>query len=115
MSSITWDNFLKPNFKTEFFLRNIRAFDLDTKYNYEEFLDNPIAYSMVFADTYDSNFIDDDINIDAIALINMREQQAIINNNIDANLEQQFNDQMVSNDEYYTDDEYEEEYEEYEE
>ena len=34
MSSITWDNFLKPNFKTEFFLRNIRAFDLDTKYNY---------------------------------------------------------------------------------
>ena len=115
MSSITWDNFVKPNFKTEFFLRNIRAFDLDTKYNYEEFLDNPIAYSMVFADTYDSNFIDDDINIDAIALINMREQQAIINNNIDANLEQQFNDQMVSNDEYYTDDEYEEEYEEYEE
>ena len=39
-------------------------------------------------------------------LINMREQQAIINN-IDANLEQQFND-----DEYYTDDEYEEECEE---
>ena len=113
MSSITWDNFVKPNFKTEFFLRNIRAFDLDTKYNYEEFLDSPIAYSMVFADTYDSNFIDDDIDIDAIALINMKEQQAIINN-IDANLEQQFNDQMVSNDdEYYTDDD--DEYEEYEE
>ena len=114
MSSITWDNFVKPNFKTEFFLRNIRAFDLDTKYNYEEFLDSPIAYSMVFADTYDSNFIDDDINIDAIALINMREQQAIINN-IDANLEQQFNDQMVStNDEYYISEseDVEEEYEE---
>jgi hypothetical protein len=112
MSSIAWDNFLKPNFKTEFFLRNIRSFDPDTKYNYEEFLDNPKSYSMVFADTYDSNYIDDNIDIDAITLINMREQQSIINN-IDANLEQQFNDQMVSNDdEYYTDDEYEEEYEE---
>jgi len=110
MSSIAWDNFLKPNFKTEFFLRNIRSFDPDTKYNYEEFLDNPKSYSMVFADTYDSNYIDDNIDIDAITLINMREQQSIINN-IDANLEQQFNDQMVSND----DDEYEEEYEEYEE
>jgi len=109
MSSIAWDNFLKPNFKTEFFLRNIRSFDLDTKYNYEEFLDNPKSYSMVFADTYDSNYIDDDIDIDAITLINMREQQNIINN-IDTNLEQQFNDQMVStNDEYYIeDDEYEE-------
>ena len=112
MSSIAWDNFLKPNFKTEFFLRNIRSFDPDTKYNYEEFLDNPKSYSMVFADTYDSNYIDDNIDIDAITLINMREQQSIINN-IDANLEQQFNDQMVSNDdEYYIDDEYEEECEE---
>lgn len=106
MSSIAWDNFLKPNFKTEFFLRNIRSFDPDTKYNYEEFLDNPKSYSMIFADTYDSNYIDDDINIDAITLINIRDEQTIINNT-NINLEQQYNEQMIDN----KDDDYEEEYE----
>ena len=107
MSSITWDNFVKPNFKTEFFLRNIRAFDLDTKYNYEEFLDSPKIYSMVFADTYDSNYISDDIFFDAISLFS--QQQEIIDN-IDVDLEQSFNDQNISNDdEYYIEeDEYEE-------